>query len=45
MPGLIQGSLTDSINVYICNSYLKFAQQIALYNMFKTQKLISLKRY
>lgn len=43
MPGLIQGSLTDSINVYICNSYLKFAQQIALYNMFKTQKLISLR--
>ena len=43
MAGLIMGSLTDSINVYICNSYLKFAQQIALYNMLKTQKLISLR--
>lgn len=43
MLGLIMGSLTDSINVYICNSFLKFAQQIALYNMFKSQKIISLR--
>lgn len=41
--GTILGTKTDSANVYLCNSYLKFAIQIALYNMFKSQKLISLR--
>lgn len=43
MDGTILGSKTDSINVYLCNSFLKFNQQIALYNMFKSQKLIGLR--
>lgn len=43
MPGTILGSLTDSINVYVCNSYLKFAQQMAIYNMEKAQRIISLR--
>lgn len=41
--GTILGNKTSSMNVYLCNSYLKFALQIALYNMFKSQKLISLR--
>lgn len=41
--GTILGTKTDSANVYLCNSYLKFAIQISLYNMFKSQKLISLR--
>ena len=43
MDGTILGTKTDSVNVYICNSFLKFNQQIALYNMFKSQKLIGLR--
>lgn len=43
MDGTILGSKTDSVNVYICNSFLKFNQQIALYNMLKSQKLIGLR--
>ncbi|EAL9138430.1 DUF3383 family protein [Campylobacter jejuni] len=43
MDGTILGAKTDSVNVYICNSFLKFNQQIALYNMFKSQKLIGLR--
>lgn len=43
MPGTILGSLTDSINVYVCNSYLKFAQQMAIYNMEKAQRIIALR--
>ena len=41
--GAILGNKTSTANVYLCNSYLKFALQIALYNMFKAQKLISLR--
>ncbi len=41
--GAILGNKTSTANVYLCNSYLKFALQIALYNMFKSQKLISLR--
>lgn len=41
--GTILGTKTNVANVYLCNSYLKFALQIALYNMFKAQKLISLR--
>ena len=43
MDGTILGNKTDSVNVYLCNSFLKFNQQIALYNMFKSQKLIGLR--
>ena len=43
MDGTILGNKTDSANVYMCNSFLKFNEQIALYNMFKSQKLIGLR--
>lgn len=43
MDGTILGTKTESANVYICNSFLKFSQQIALYNMFKSQKIIGLR--
>ena len=43
MDGTVLGSKTSSVNVYLCNSFLKFNQQIALYNMFKSQKLIGLR--
>lgn len=43
MDGTILGTKTDSINVYICNSFLKMNLQINLYNMFKAQKLIGLR--
>ena len=43
MDGTILGTKTNSVNVYLCNSFLKFNQQIALYNMFKSQKLIGLR--
>lgn len=43
MDGTILGSKTSSINVYVCNSFLKFNQQIQLFNMFKSQKLIGVR--
>lgn len=43
MNGTILGSKTDSLNIYVCNSFLKFAIQIALYNMSKAQDIISLR--
>jgi len=43
MNGTILGSKTDSINIYLCNSFLKFALQIALYNMQKSQDIIGLR--
>lgn len=43
MDGTILGSKTSSANVYFCNSFLKFNQQIALYNMLKAQKLIGIR--
>ena len=43
MDGTILGNKTSSINVYVCNSFLKFNQQIQLYNMFKSQKLIGVR--
>lgn len=43
MDGTIMGSKTNSANVYMANSFLKFNQQIAIYNMFKAQKLIGLR--
>lgn len=43
MDGTILGSKTSSINVYVCNSFLKFQQQIQLFNMFKAQKLIGVR--
>ena len=43
MNGTILGNKTESANVYICNSFLKFNEQIAMYNMFKSQKLIGLR--
>lgn len=43
MNGTILGSKTSSVNIYLCNSFLKFAMQIALYNMSKAQDIISLR--
>ncbi|WP_299546051.1 DUF3383 family protein [uncultured Helicobacter sp.] len=43
MDGTILGNKTSSINVYVCNSFLKFKQQIQLFNMFKAQKLIGVR--
>ncbi len=43
MDGTILGSKTSSINIYVCNSFLKFNQQIQLYNMFKSQKIIGVR--
>lgn len=43
MDGTILGSKTSSINIYVCNSFLKFNQQIQLYNMFKSQKIIGIR--
>lgn len=43
MNGSVMGNKTNSSNIYICNSYLKFAIQIALYNMSKSQDIISLR--
>lgn len=43
MQGDIMGTLTNSANVYLGNSFIKFNEQIALYNMLKSQKLIGLR--
>lgn len=43
MQGFINGTKTDSANVYICNSFLKMNQQIQLYNMLKSQPLIGIR--
>lgn len=43
MDGTILGTKTNSINVYVCNSFIKFNLQINLFNMFKSQPLIGLR--
>ncbi|HDZ5042719.1 TPA: DUF3383 family protein [Campylobacter jejuni] len=43
MDGTILGTKTNSINVYVCNSFIKFNLQINLFNMFKSQALIGLR--
>ena len=43
MSGECWGGVTNSINVYVGNMYLKFAQQIALYNMLKSSKIVGLR--
>lgn len=43
MPGMILGVKTDSINVYVCNSFLKLNLQITLYNVFKNYGLVGLR--
>lgn len=43
MSGECWGGITNSINVYVGNMYLKFAQQIALYNMLKSSKIVGLR--
>lgn len=43
MDGTILGNKTSSINIYVCNSFLKFNQQIQLYNMFKSQKIVGIR--
>lgn len=41
--GTILGTKTNNANIYLGNSFLKFLIQISSYNMFKSQKLISLR--
>lgn len=41
--GNIMGELTNSLNVYIANSYLIFSEQFALANMFNSQPMIGLR--
>lgn len=41
--GNIQGTKTNSANIYICNSYLKFQLQFACANMFNAQGLVGLR--
>lgn len=41
--GHIMGTLTNFVNIYLCNSYLKFQKQIAVSNMFTSQALIPLR--
>ena len=43
MDGTICGTLTNSINVYVCNSFIKMNEQIQLYNMLKSSKIIGLR--
>ena len=41
--GNIQGTLTNSLNVYVANSYLVFSEQFALANMFNAQPMVGLR--
>lgn len=43
MDGTICGTLTNSINVYVCSSFIKMNEQISLYNMLKSSKIIGLR--
>ena len=43
MDGTCMGSKTSSINIYCANSFIKMNQQIALFNMFKSQKMIAVR--
>lgn len=43
MDGTICGTLTNSANVYFCNSFIKLNEQISLYNMLKSSKIIGLR--
>lgn len=43
MDGTCMGSKTNSINIYCANSFIKMNQQIALFNMFKSQKMIAVR--
>lgn len=43
MDGTICGTLTNSANVYFGNSFIKFNEQIQLYNMLKSSKIIGLR--
>ena len=43
MDGTICGTLTNSANVYFCNSFLKLSEQISVYNMLKSSKIIGLR--
>lgn len=41
--GNICGNLTNSLNVYVANSFLVFSEQFALANMFNSQPMIGLR--
>ncbi|WP_304403920.1 DUF3383 family protein [Helicobacter rodentium] len=43
MDGTCMGPKTNSINIYCANSFIKMNQQIALFNMFKSQKMIAVR--
>ncbi|WP_416861553.1 DUF3383 family protein [Helicobacter ganmani] len=43
MDGTCMGTKTNSINIYCANSFIKMNQQIALFNMFKSQKMIAVR--
>ena len=43
MSGKICGTLTNSINVYLGDSFLNFQTQVSLYNMLKSSKIIGLR--
>lgn len=43
MDGTCMGNKTNSINIYCANSFIKMNQQIALFNMFKSQKMIAVR--
>lgn len=43
MDGTCMGAKTNSINIYCANSFIKMNQQIALFNMFKSQKMIAVR--
>lgn len=43
MDGTICGTLTNSANVYFCNSFIKLNEQISVYNMLKSSKIIGLR--
>lgn len=41
--GNINGTLTNSLNVYVANSFLVFSEQFALANMFNAQPMVGLR--
>lgn len=43
MNGDIWGSLTSSANVYFANIYMKISEQIALYNMLSSGKMLGIR--
>lgn len=41
--GNINGTLTNSLNVYVANSFLVFSEQFAIANMFNSQPMVGLR--